>query len=68
MSFPFQGTLVFPAIELIHHDPKIWEKPDDFYPEHFLKEDGTLDSKKEGFIPFSAGENSVQPTNYKNNL
>ena len=60
--------MMYGAFELIHHDPKIWEKPDDFYPEHFLKEDGTVDSKKEGFMPFSVGENSIQPTNSKMTL
>ena len=55
----FQGTLVFAALELILHDPRIWEKPDEFYPEHFLKKDGSVDSKREGFMPFAAGKNSL---------
>ena len=48
--------MVYSAIDLIHHDPELWEKPNDFYPEHFMKKDRTLDSKREGFIPFSVGE------------
>ena len=42
--------------ELIHKDPKYWTHPSKLYPEHFLDEQGNLDSKKTGFLPFSIGK------------
>ena len=42
--------------EHCHKNPEYWEKPDEFYPEHFIDEDGKLISKKEGYIPFSIGK------------
>ena len=51
-----QGTHLQAALEVVHRDPKFWEKPYEFYPEHFLSKDGKLLPKKEGFVPFSIGE------------
>ena len=31
------GTLVLPHLAACHTDPALWEKPDAFYPEHFLQ-------------------------------
>ncbi|KAM4834305.1 cytochrome P450 2U1 isoform 1-T2 [Thomomys bottae] len=50
-----KGTVVLPNLWSIHRDPAIWEKPDDFYPNRFLDEQGQL-IKKETFIPFGIGK------------
>ena len=47
--------MVVPCLELCHHDPAFWEKPNELYPEHFLDSNGNLASKKEAFMPFSLG-------------
>ncbi|CAL4114072.1 unnamed protein product, partial [Meganyctiphanes norvegica] len=39
----------------IHNDKRYWEKPDMFYPEHFLDENGKVLTKKDGYLPFSIG-------------
>lgn len=39
-----------------HRDPKYWEKPNEFYPEHFLNEQGEIRQNIEGFFPFSTGK------------
>ncbi len=38
-----------------HRSPKHWQKPDEFYPQHFLDEEGLLRHNVEGFVPFSTG-------------
>ena len=38
-----------------HRDPMFWAKPDQFYPEHFLK-DGVLVEDKPGFLPYGVGK------------
>ena len=52
--------------EYSHVDERHWEKPHQFYPEHFIDERGDLISNKEGFYPFSAGKFSSynQPTTF----
>jgi cytochrome P450 len=52
-------TLIVPFQYGIHHDPRVWEKPEQFYPEHFLTTD--LDGKmkykpRQELIPFSLGK------------
>ena len=42
-------------MESVHRDEDIWEKPNDFYPEHFLDEDGKFTLRKDAFLPFSTG-------------
>ncbi|CAL4080817.1 unnamed protein product, partial [Meganyctiphanes norvegica] len=42
-------------LDHIHNDKKYWEKPEMFYPEHFLDENGKVLTKKDGFLPFSIG-------------
>ncbi|XP_040823111.1 cytochrome P450 2U1 isoform X1 [Ochotona curzoniae] len=50
-----KGTVVIPNLWSVHRDPAIWEKPDDFYPDRFLDDQGQL-IKKETFIPFGIGK------------
>nr|QST15075.1 CYP370C6 protein [Diaphanosoma celebensis] len=52
-----KGTILFANLHKIHHSPEYWEKPDEFYPEHFLDDDGLL-TNPEAFIPFSTGKRS----------
>lgn len=50
-----KGTIILPNLWSIHRDPAIWEKPNDFYPNRFLDDQGQL-IKKETFIPFGIGQ------------
>lgn len=38
-----------------HRCPEFWEKPDEFYPGHFLTEEGALVMDKPGFLPYGVG-------------
>ncbi|NXD80165.1 CP2K6 protein, partial [Halcyon senegalensis] len=49
-----KGTYVIPLLASVLRDKSQWEKPDVFYPEHFLNSEGKF-VKKDAFIPFSAG-------------
>uniref|UniRef100_A0A7N9C9E2 Cytochrome P450 n=1 Tax=Macaca fascicularis TaxID=9541 RepID=A0A7N9C9E2_MACFA len=53
-----KGTLILPNLWSVHRDPAIWEKPEDFYPNRFLDDQGQL-IKKETFIPFGIGAVSL---------
>nr|XP_045736574.1 cytochrome P450 2U1 isoform X2 [Mirounga angustirostris] len=50
-----KGTVIVPNLWSVHRDPATWEKPDDFYPNRFLDDQGQL-IKKETFIPFGIGK------------
>lgn len=50
-----KGTILIAHQECCHRDPNYWEKPDQFYPGHFLDKDGNFISKKESYIPFNIG-------------
>ncbi|XP_070228130.1 cytochrome P450 2U1 isoform X2 [Bos mutus] len=50
-----KGTIILPNLWSVHRDPAIWEKPNDFYPDRFLDDQGQL-IKKETFIPFGIGK------------
>ncbi|XP_072263486.1 cytochrome P450 2K4-like isoform X2 [Pyxicephalus adspersus] len=52
-----KGTYVVPLLESVLHDKTQFEKPDKFYPEHFLDSQGAF-VKKAAFMPFSAGRRS----------
>ncbi|XP_064595792.1 cytochrome P450 2D15-like [Liolophura sinensis] len=48
------NTVVTPNLFSIDRDPKTWKHPFEFYPGHFLDEDGSF-HRPEAFLPFSAG-------------
>ncbi|NXV72320.1 CP2K1 protein, partial [Atlantisia rogersi] len=49
-----KGTYIIPLLASVLQDKSQWEKPDMFYPEHFLDNNGKF-VKKDAFMPFSAG-------------
>ncbi|NWV12305.1 CP2K6 protein, partial [Ptilonorhynchus violaceus] len=49
-----KGTYIVPLLTTVLKDESRWEKPDMFYPEHFLDANGKF-VKKDAFMPFSAG-------------
>ncbi|XP_025051403.1 cytochrome P450 2K6-like isoform X2 [Alligator sinensis] len=49
-----KNTYIIPLLASVLRDQSQWEKPDVFYPEHFLDSEGKF-VKKEAFMPFSAG-------------
>lgn len=53
-----KNSVLMPHAQSCHMDPQYWEKPTEFYPEHFLNDEGKAISKKEGFLPFSVGRRS----------
>ncbi|XP_068089313.1 uncharacterized protein [Hyperolius riggenbachi] len=52
-----KGTTIIPLLSSVMRDEAHFEKPYEFYPEHFLDADGNF-KKNEAFIPFSAGRRS----------
>ncbi|XP_008935943.1 PREDICTED: cytochrome P450 2D4-like, partial [Merops nubicus] len=49
-----KGTTVITNLSSVLKDETVWEKPNEFYPQHFLDADGQF-VKPEAFLPFSAG-------------
>ncbi|XP_025051404.1 cytochrome P450 2D26-like isoform X3 [Alligator sinensis] len=55
-----KNTYIIPLLASVLRDQSQWEKPDVFYPEHFLDSEGKF-VKKEAFMPFSAVTQPLQP-------
>ncbi|XP_063157716.1 cytochrome P450 2K6-like [Candoia aspera] len=49
-----RGMHIAPLLTSVLHDESQWEKPHEFYPEHFLDSEGKF-AKNAAFLPFSAG-------------
>ncbi|XP_044147763.1 cytochrome P450 2C14-like [Bufo gargarizans] len=52
-----KGTAVIPLLHSVVREKTYFEKPDEFYPEHFLDPKGHF-KNNEAFIPFSIGKRS----------
>ncbi|KFU99633.1 Cytochrome P450 2D17, partial [Tauraco erythrolophus] len=49
-----KGTTIITNLSSVLKDETVWEKPNEFYPKHFLDAKGQF-VKPEAFLPFSAG-------------
>ncbi|XP_077203925.1 cytochrome P450 2J2-like [Paroedura picta] len=49
-----KGSFIIPDLRSVLADPKLWETPQKFNPNHFLDKDNNFVAK-EGFLPFGAG-------------
>ncbi|XP_042323878.1 cytochrome P450 2D14-like [Sceloporus undulatus] len=49
-----KDTIILNNLSSVLKDETVWEKPYEFYPEHFLDANGQF-IKREAFLPFSAG-------------
>lgn len=57
MSIP-RGSVVSISPYLTHHDPDIWDRAQEWYPERWLQEEGSLKHLNDGqirYMPFGAG-------------
>ncbi|XP_015272672.1 PREDICTED: LOW QUALITY PROTEIN: cytochrome P450 2J2-like [Gekko japonicus] len=49
-----KGAIIFADLHSVLLDPKEWETPEEFNPNHFLDKDGSF-VEREAFLPFGAG-------------
>ncbi|KAM8953798.1 cytochrome P450 2F2-like isoform 2-T2 [Pelodytes ibericus] len=57
-----KGTEVLPVLGTVLQDEAYFEKPEEFYPEHFLDSKGNF-VKNEAFLPFAAGRRACAGEN-----
>lgn len=50
-----KDTTVILSMYATHHHASLWEKPNDFYPEHFLNQELVSERHKYAFFPFGGG-------------
>ncbi|XP_071477259.1 cytochrome P450 2U1-like [Diadema antillarum] len=50
-----KGTVILSNIWAIHHDPNLWENPDQFNPERFLDKETNQLRRRNELIPFCIG-------------
>ncbi|MEY3052399.1 MAG: hypothetical protein RLY31_2184 [Bacteroidota bacterium] len=48
------GSIIFLSIAALHRDPAFWEKPDEFFPDHFLPAT-EKERDRMAYLPFGAG-------------
>ncbi|XP_014665418.1 PREDICTED: cytochrome P450 2J2-like [Priapulus caudatus] len=48
-------AVLIPNLWAVSHDPRYWDKPDEFRPERFLDADGKVMTNREALILFSSG-------------
>uniref|UniRef100_A0A8D0AXY2 Cytochrome P450 n=1 Tax=Salvator merianae TaxID=96440 RepID=A0A8D0AXY2_SALMN len=54
-TLSLHGSLVVPDLCSVNLDPKRWETPHQFNPDHFLDKDGKFNSRDD-FFPYGAGD------------
>ncbi|BFZ07832.1 hypothetical protein BsWGS_10871 [Bradybaena similaris] len=52
-TFP-KGSILWPVLDSVHYEKKIWGDPESFRPERFIDKNGALINREE-LIPFSIG-------------
>lgn len=63
-GYPIEvGTYLLLPIYLLHRDPKYWQKPAEFYPDHFLPEN-TKARPTYSYIPFGGGPRMCVGNNF----
>ena len=50
-----KGTTIILSMYATHRDEKIWERPNEFYPEHFVNPQRETERHKYAFFPFGGG-------------
>jgi enediyne biosynthesis protein E7 len=50
-----KDTTMLISIYAAHHDGQSWEKPDDFYPEHFVNPELANKRHRHAYLPFGGG-------------
>lgn len=50
-----KGTTIILSVFVTHHHAALWERPDEFYPEHFINPQVATERHKYAFYPFGGG-------------